>query len=189
MVSWSNLVFNTSASGSDETVNINELIVSSCTIKTEALAVPSAAVIIESTQSQKVYLRNLRFSNNRHMQVLKGTLRPSNPTLVIRSVIGTLSLRDSIWRNNLVAGYGAVLYLEAGIQQIDNITMVNSNHDPLHLNPADPLYVPINGLAEGGHLLLQGYDIQLKNSVFRNSSARVGGAVYFRALKEGKGLF
>lgn len=66
MVSWSNLVYNTSASGTDETVNINELTVSSCTIKTEALAVPSAAVVIESTQSQKVYLRNLRFSNNRH---------------------------------------------------------------------------------------------------------------------------
>jgi len=39
--------------------------------------------------------------------------------------------------------------------------MTNSNHDPIHLDPTDPQYVPINGLAEGGHLLLQGYDITL----------------------------
>lgn len=39
--------------------------------------------------------------------------------------------------------------------------MANSNHDPLHLNKSDSSYVPINGLAEGGHLLLQGYDITL----------------------------
>jgi len=58
----------------------------------------------------------MQFYNNYHYTAsyLKGTLRPSNPTFLIRSVVGTLSLLNSYWKNNFVTGFGAVLYLECG---------------------------------------------------------------------------
>lgn len=36
----------------------------------------------------------MNFNNNKHFSAsyLKGTLRPSNPTFLIRSVVGTLNL-------------------------------------------------------------------------------------------------
>lgn len=39
-------------------------------------------------------MKNLVFKNNKHSSAsfLKGTLRPSNPTFLIRSVVGTLNL-------------------------------------------------------------------------------------------------
>lgn len=62
-------------------------------------------------------MKNSVFKNNKHSSAtyIKGTLRPSNPTFLIRSVVGTLNLYDSNWVNNFVSGYGAVLYLECGI--------------------------------------------------------------------------
>ena len=54
------------------------------------------------------------FYNNKHTMEIDGSLRPSNPTLLMRSVVGTLYLENSIWRSNSVEGFGAVLYLEVG---------------------------------------------------------------------------
>lgn len=33
---------------------------------------------------------------------IEGTLRPSNPTFLIRSIVGTLYLNNSIWKLNNV---------------------------------------------------------------------------------------
>lgn len=54
------------------------------------------------------------FHNNYHKQTLKGTLVPSNPTFLMKSIIGTLILFDCNWKNNYVSGYGAVAYIESG---------------------------------------------------------------------------
>ncbi|CAD8198753.1 unnamed protein product [Paramecium octaurelia] len=187
--SWSNLVYNTSGDAFHEQITIQNVLVQQCTITTTVLAVPSGAILIDSTQEQTVSISGLYFEKNRHFSAsyLKGTLRPSNPTFLIRSVVGTLNLQNSFWKNNYVSGFGAVLYLECGIQIINNITMINSNYDPTVLQNQDPFTYDINQLAEGGHVYMAGYNVQLLNSQFTNSTAKVGGAVYMKTLKEGQG--
>lgn len=59
--------------------------------------------------------------------LIPGSLSPSNPTLVLISMLGQLKLTDSKWIFNRVQGSGAALYLESGIQTITNITMENNN--------------------------------------------------------------
>ncbi|CAD8119529.1 unnamed protein product [Paramecium sonneborni] len=187
--SWSNLVYNTSSEQFHEQITIENVIVQKCTITTTVLAVPSSAILIDSTQEQSLLIKNLYFQNNRHYSAsyLKGTLRPSNPTFLIRSVVGSLILQNSFWKNNYVNGFGAVLYLECGIQIVNNITMINSNYDPTQLINQDPYTYDINKIVEGGHIFMAGYNIQLLNSQFTNSTAKVGGAVYLKTLKEGYG--
>lgn len=63
--------------------------------------------------------------------------------------------------------------------------MINSNYDPAILDNEDPFTYDINQVAEGGHIFIAGYNIQLLNSIFTNSTAKVGGAIYLKALKEG----
>ncbi|CAD8089599.1 unnamed protein product [Paramecium primaurelia] len=187
--SWSNLVYNTSSDTFHEQITIENVFVKQCTLTTTVLAVPSSAILIDSTQEQYLLISNLYFEKNRHYSAsyLKGTLRPSNPTFLIRSVVGTLQLQNSFWKNNYVSGFGAVLYLECGIQNVNNITMINSNYDPAILDNEDPFTYDINQVAEGGHIFIAGYNIQLLNSIFTNSTAKVGGAIYLKALKEGQG--
>ncbi|CAD8104832.1 unnamed protein product [Paramecium sonneborni] len=187
--SWSNLVYNTSSEEFHEQITIENVIVQKCTITTTVLAVPSSAILIDSTQEQSVLISNLYFQDNIHYSAsyLKGTLRPSNPTFLIRSVVGSLILKNSFWKNNFVNGFGAVLYLECGKQIVNNITMINSNYDPTQLINHDPFTYDINKIAEGGHIFMAGFNIQLLNSQFINSTAKVGGAVYLKALKEGQG--
>ncbi|CAD8199978.1 unnamed protein product [Paramecium pentaurelia] len=189
--SWNNLVYNTSSEDFNEEIQLENVIVQYCTITTTVLAVPSSAILIDSTQEQVVIMKNMNFQNNKHFSAsyLKGTLRPSNPTFLIRSVVGTLNLQNSYWKNNQVSGYGAVLYLECGIQIIKNISMLNSNYDASTFINQNQLSQQINDLVEGGHLFLAGYNIQLLDSQFTNSTGKVGGGIYVKTQKEGQVYF
>ncbi|CAD8097272.1 unnamed protein product [Paramecium sonneborni] len=179
--SWSNLIYNTSTADYLETIIINGVQVIECKIITTVLAVPSSAILIDSTQMQIVQVNSLYFYNNHHIMNISGSLRPSNPTFLMRSVVGTLILKDSFWRSNFVQGYGAVLYLEVGTQIISNISMINSNFDIQTKTPF-PL---INQIAEGGHLYLSATYLDMNNCTFSNSTAKLGGGLFIRTLKEG----
>ncbi|CAD8202516.1 unnamed protein product [Paramecium octaurelia] len=189
--SWNNLVYNTSSEDYKEEIQLENIVVQYCTITTTVLAVPSSAILIDSTQEQLVTMKNMNFYSNKHLSAsyLKGTLRPSNPTFLIRSVVGTLNLQNSYWKNNQVSGYGAVLYLECGVQVIKNISMLNSNYDATSFINQNPFSQQINSLVEGGHLFLAGYNIQLLDSSFSNSTGKVGGGIYLKTQKEGQIYF
>ncbi|CAK88462.1 unnamed protein product (macronuclear) [Paramecium tetraurelia] len=180
--SWSNLIYNTSTSEYQETIVINGVFVTQCTIITTVLAVPSSAILIDSTQMQIVQVNFMYFFKNTHLMEIQGSLRPSNPTFLIRSVVGTLMLQNSLWRSNSVSGYGSVLYLEVGTQIIFNVSMVNSNFDSETKTP----FPSINEKAEGGHLFISTFLLDMSDCTFFNSTAKLGGGLYIKTLKEGK---
>ncbi|CAD8210428.1 unnamed protein product [Paramecium pentaurelia] len=179
--SWSNLIYNTSTADYLETIIINGVNVAQCTIVTTVLAVPSSAILIDSTQMQIVKISFMNFQNNHHLMEIDGSLRPSNPTFLMRSLVGTLILSNSVWKSNFVQGFGAVLYLEVGTQIISNISMMNSNFD-FQTKTKIP---PINEITEGGHLYISAFNLNMNNCNFTNSTSRLGGALFLRTLKEG----
>ncbi|CAD8095274.1 unnamed protein product [Paramecium sonneborni] len=180
--SWSNLIYNTSTADYYEKIIISGVQVIQCQIITTVLAVPSSAILIDSTQMQTVQINHMYFQNNHHKMEIDGSLRPSNPTFLMRSVVGTLFLQDCIWRSNSVEGFGAVLYLEVGTQIISNISMINSNFD-VQTKTSIP---QINEITEGGHLYISAFNLEMSNCIFSNSTAKLGGVLFIRALKEGK---
>ncbi|CAD8178109.1 unnamed protein product [Paramecium octaurelia] len=179
--SWSNLVYNTSTADYQETITINGASVTQCTIVTTVLAVPSSAILIDSTQMQVVKISFMNFFNNRHLMEIDGSLRPSNPTFLMRSLVGTLVLSDSTWKSNSVQGFGAVLYLEVGTQIITNIQMNNSNFGQLEKSSVPS----INEITEGGHIYISAFNLNMSNCSFSNSTSKLGGAMFLRTLKEG----
>ncbi|CAK90140.1 unnamed protein product (macronuclear) [Paramecium tetraurelia] len=179
--SWSNLVYNTSTPDYQETIIINGAEVTQCTIVTTALAVPSSAILIDSTQMQVVQISFMNFFNNHHLMEIDGSLRPSNPTFLMRSLVGTLLLSNSTWKSNSVQGFGAVLYLEVGTQIISNIQMNNSNFDQLSQSSVPS----INEITEGGHIYISAFNLNMSNCIFSNSTSKLGGAMFLRTLKEG----
>ncbi|KAM3138145.1 hypothetical protein pb186bvf_009818 [Paramecium bursaria] len=186
ITSWNNLVYNTTLNGVAESINISNIVVDKCSIQTTVLAVPSGAFIIDSIQAQTITLSNLLFTNNVHTQNVKSTLRPSNPTMTIQSPIGILNAFNITCKNNRVSGTGSNLYFSVGTSYLKNITMINSNYDPLYQNKSDTVnYQPINNVTFGGHLFLQGYDINIYDSSFLNSTATKGGAVYIKTSRSG----
>lgn len=67
--------------------------------------------------------------------------------------------------------------------------MYNSNFDPISLIDGNPFSIDLNEISEGGHLYIGGYNLTLINSLFTNSSAKVGGAIYIKTYKDGLGYF
>lgn len=59
--------------------------------------------------------------------------------------------------------------------------MINSNFDIQTKTPF-PL---INQIAEGGHLYLSATYLDMNNCTFSNSTAKLGGGLFIRTLKEG----
>lgn len=59
--------------------------------------------------------------------------------------------------------------------------MINSNFDPEIKTP----FPSINEKAEGGHLFLSAFNLDMNNCTFSNSTAKLGGALFIKTLKEG----
>jgi hypothetical protein len=78
---------------------------------------------------QSIEVKFASFLHNIQIQNLPATLTPSNPTFLMISIVGTINLHDSIWRDNRAGGFGAVLYIEAGVGKLSNLHMTNSNWD------------------------------------------------------------
>lgn len=59
--------------------------------------------------------------------------------------------------------------------------MINSNFDSATKTP----FPSINEKAEGGHLFLSAFILDMSDCEFFNSTAKLGGAIFIRTLKEG----
>lgn len=60
--------------------------------------------------------------------------------------------------------------------------MVNSNFDSETKTP----FPSINEKAEGGHLFISTFLLDMSDCTFFNSTAKLGGGLYIKTLKEGK---
>ncbi|CAD8105803.1 unnamed protein product [Paramecium sonneborni] len=178
--SWNNLIYNTTTKDYEELIKLEQILVQYCTVTTTQPGIPSSAIIIQSTQSQILQLSYMQFLSNKHFMKIPGSLSPSNPTFLLQSSLGKLELMNSKWLFNSVEGYAATLYLEAGIQNIRNVIMANNNDQLSQLNSDKDLNT------EGGHLMILSYQAIVDNCTFQNSTAKQGGSIYIRALKEGQ---
>lgn len=72
----------------------------------------------------------LNFVLNSHYQEAIATLTPSNPTILILSIVGNCTFIDSSFRLNKAQGrFGAVSYFEIGEALFERILMQSSNWD------------------------------------------------------------
>ncbi|CAD8097570.1 unnamed protein product [Paramecium primaurelia] len=177
--SWNNLIYNTTKLQQEESIIIEQVLVQYCTITTTQPGIPSSSIIISSNQQQKVQLSYMQFIWNKHFILIPGSLSPSNPTLIMISSVGNLQLKNSKWMFNTVQGFGAALYLESGFQTITNITMENNNDE--YSRGSLDIYQP----NQGGHLMIISQNTTIDNCTFYNSTAKEGGSIFIRTLKQG----
>ncbi|CAK60023.1 unnamed protein product (macronuclear) [Paramecium tetraurelia] len=178
--SWNNLIYNTSTLNSVESISLEQIIVKYCTVSTTQPSIPSSAIIIQSNQKQNVQLTQMQFQQNKHFLLIQGSLTPSNPTLIMQSSLGNLLLTNSKWGYNSAQGSGAVLHLESGISTIRNVSMFNNN------DPYSRGVLFGDQQNEGGHLKIVSFQTTVDNCTFFNSTAKFGGSIFIKSLKEGQ---